>query len=331
MVDRIYIEKQVAEHPRTIAICARFPKATKIQIDRYGEVFNPKAQNFRAQKQNPALILAHKHKNRVLAAPPGYGIGSQRNFYFSHMMNCIYDCRYCFLQGMYPSANYVLFVNYQDYQDEIRQVAAQYPDEECHFFSGYDCDSLAWEPVTQFANIFLDSFADLPNALMEIRTKSTQVRSLLERPPIPQAVIAFSLSPDTQIAQQESRTPHLAKRLRALVQLQQAGWKIGLRFDPVVYSDQYQQDYQSLFQQCFAALDPASLHSVSLGMFRLPESFHKRMVNLYPEEPLLYRKLETKQGMVTVQSGLEQEMLGHLELLLLAYIQPKQYFPCVSA
>ena len=30
------------------------------------------------------------------------------------MYNCIYDCRYCFLQGMYSSANFVLFVNFEE-------------------------------------------------------------------------------------------------------------------------------------------------------------------------------------------------------------------------
>ncbi len=109
----IYIEEAVADHPRTKSICARFPKATKVYCKHYGEIFNRKAQNFRLQKKQPALILAHKHKNHVLDAPDGYGIGGRRNYYFSHMLNCVYDCRYCFLQGMYRSANYVIFVNYE--------------------------------------------------------------------------------------------------------------------------------------------------------------------------------------------------------------------------
>ena len=37
------------------------------------------------------------------------------------MHNCIYDCRYCFLQGMYRSAHYVVFINYEDYQWAIEE------------------------------------------------------------------------------------------------------------------------------------------------------------------------------------------------------------------
>ena len=125
MIETIYIEECVQHHPRVLGIKARFPDARTIICERFGEVFNPKAQNFRLQKQKPALILAEKYQNFVLETPKGYGIGAERNYYFSHMLNCLYDCRYCFLQGMYQSANYVLFVNYEDFQAEIRQICAK--------------------------------------------------------------------------------------------------------------------------------------------------------------------------------------------------------------
>ncbi|MDD1611585.1 MAG: DNA photolyase, partial [Methylococcaceae bacterium] len=169
MIETIYIEENLRNHPRVLEVTARFPEARRIICGRYGEVFNPKAQNFRLQKQRPALILAEKFKNFTLPAPSGYGIGASKNYYFSHMLNCLYDCRYCFLQGMYHSAHYVLFVNYEDFQQDIRRIAGLHPDEAVHFFSGYDCDSLALEPVTGFAAHFLPFFAELPNAWLELR------------------------------------------------------------------------------------------------------------------------------------------------------------------
>ncbi len=115
MIDTIYIEKEIKKHPRTLEILSKFRNVRTIAIDRYGEVFNRKNQNFRIQKKNPCLILAKKHKGFVLPAPEGFGIGSSKNYYFSHMLNCIYDCNYCFLQGMFNSAHYVIFVNYEDF------------------------------------------------------------------------------------------------------------------------------------------------------------------------------------------------------------------------
>ena len=122
LIDTIFIEKEIVNHSRTQSIKSKFKNSTIIEVDRYQEIFNKRSQNFRIQKQNPALILAKKHDNFVLPAPPGFGLASTRNFYFSHMYNCIYDCRYCFLQGMYSSANYVIFVNFEDFFGEIEQI-----------------------------------------------------------------------------------------------------------------------------------------------------------------------------------------------------------------
>ena len=270
MIYTIYIEEGIRSHPRTLAICERFPKARIIYCDRYGEVFNPKAQNFRLQKQSPSLILAEKYKNFALPAPPGYGIGASKNYYFSHMLNCLYDCRYCFLQGMFQSANYLLFVNYEGFQQDIKAICETTPDEPIHFFSGYDCDSLALEPVTGFAEHFLPFFSEIPNAWVELRTKSTQIRSLSNHEPFERCIVAFSLSPDEIANKVEDKAPPLIRRLDALSKLQDQGWQIGLRFDPIIFQTGYQEQYKRFYEQVFARVRLESLHSVSLGTFRLP-------------------------------------------------------------
>lgn len=328
MIQIIYIEESIRQHPRVREICARFPKAQTVTCARFGEVFNPKAQNFRLQKQQPALILAEKYQRFVLEAPVGYGIGADKNYYFSHMLNCLYDCRYCFLQGMYQSAHYVLFVNYEDFQQQIRQICAGSPDEAIHFFSGYDCDSLALEPVTGFAEQFLPVFAELDNAWLELRTKSTQVRTLLEREPLPRCIVAFSLSPDAIAAKVETGAPSLARRLDAMVKLQAQGWELGLRFDPLIYTSDYRLHYRALFEQVFERIDPDRLHSVSLGVFRLPENYFKKMHKLYPEEKLFAGPLVTQQGMVSYRVELEQEMIDFCSEALLNYIPRAKFFPC---
>ena len=328
MITTIYIEEAILHHPRTQEICQRFPDALKILCDRYGEIFNPKAQNFRLQKQQPALILARKNQHFALAAPQGYGIGATKNYYFSHILNCLYDCRYCFLQGMYQSAHYVLFVNYEDYQQDIRELCAASPNEPLHFFSGYDCDSLALEPVTHFADNFLPFFDTLPNAWLELRTKSTQIRTLLAREPSPRCIVAFSLNPDEVAQKVEAKAPSLEKRLDALCKVQARGWQIGLRFDPLIYQADYQAQYRRLFETVFARVNLSQLHSVSLGVFRLPDNFFKKMLKLYPEEKLFASPLTSQHGMTSYRADLEQEMLHFCTELLLSYIPRKKFFPC---
>ncbi len=327
MIHTIYIEEDVAEHPRSEQICSRFPSADRIFIRRYGEIFNRKGQSFRLQKKRPALILARKFGRLVLPAPDGYGVGGRRNFYFSHMLNCIYDCRYCFLQGMYRSAHYVLFVNYEDFEKAIEAKLKESPRKEAYFFSGYDCDSLALEPVTRFVESIYPFFAKHPKAWLELRTKSIQVKSLLKADPLPNCIVAFSLTPEPTSYALEHKVPPLQQRLTAMAALQERGWKLGLRFDPMILTEDYHRQYRRLFAEVFECLRADRLHSVSLGSFRLPRTYFDDMTRLYPEERLFAGPLEVRGHMVSYKKQVEEEMMSFCVRELLPYISEEIFFP----
>ena len=328
MIDTIYIEQDILQHPRTRDILKRYPEATTIACENYAEVFNRKAQNFRLQKKKPALILARKHSGHVLPTPKQYGIGAEHNYYFSHMLNCLYDCRYCFLQGMFQSAHYVLFVNYEDFLDELDKTAGRYNDEPVHFFSGYDCDSLALDPVTGFTSQFLPFFETRKNTLLELRTKSTQARCLLKRKPLANCIIAFSFTPEKIGKALEHKVPSLKKRLQTMIDLQHAGWQIGLRFDPLIYTSDYQQDYAELFDTLFKSLDKSLIHSVSLGSFRLPKTYFRKLEKLYPDDMLLASPLTEKDKQVSYPADIRDAMLDFSTQFISQYIASDKFFPC---
>ncbi len=328
MISTIYIEEEIAGHPRTLAILERFPDATKIKCDRYGEVFNRKSQNFRLQKKQPALILARKHKGLVLATPKQYGIGAEHNYYFSHMLNCLYDCRYCFLQGMFQSAHYILFVNYEDFTEEMQLIINQHGDKPVHFFSGYDCDSLALDPVTDFTSEFLPFFEGNPQALLELRTKSTQIRSLLKREPIKNCIIAFSFTPDKIAQALEHKAPDVNKRLQAILDLQEAGWQIGLRFDPLIYTKDYAKEYSELFNNIFSKINPDLTHSISLGGFRLPKDYFRKLEKLYPDDKLFSSPLTEENNNIGYPAEIRNDMLEYCANIIRQYIPDNKFFPC---
>lgn len=327
MFSTIYIEEEVLQSARVRSLLDRFSQVPQVVCDRYGEVFNRKSQNFRLQKIAPALILAKKHGKKVLAAPAGYGYNDSKSYYFSHMLNCVYDCRYCFLQGMYSSANYVLFVNFEDFEKALVEKIEE-NDGGGVYYSGYDCDSLALEPVSNFCRYFLPVFGRYPNAELEIRTKSTQVRCLLEIEVIPNCVIAMSFTTQEAATQWEHKVPSIEKRLEALHKLQLAGWKVAIRFEPLILGAEGLAPYKALFEKIFAKLDVEKLHSVSSGLFRMPVNFHKKIVKLYPDEELYARPTEIKEGMISLKSAEESSQLVAIEKLLLSYISSGQYYRC---
>ena len=324
----VYVEREALEHPRTQSILARYKHSHVQVVERYGEIFNGHNQNFRVQKQNPALVLALKRNKFVHSTPPQYETGGGEHYYFSHMLNCLYDCRYCFLQGMFKSAHYLLFVNYEEFVAEIQRTAEQHAhnNKPTWFFSGYDCDSLAFEPITKFADFFIDAFSHIPNAILELRTKSTQIRPLLKRSATNNVVVAASLSPASVAEALEHGAPSLAKRLQALASLQQHGWRIGIRFDPIIWHKNYQAHYQELVEQVFSSLDGELIDSVTLGGFRVPKDFFKTMYGLYPDETLFNIGLEQRDAMVTYRSEVQTQTLGFVQDCCAQYIDAKKIY-----
>lgn len=229
---------------------------------------------------------------------------------------------------MYRSAHYVLFVNFEDFQQEIRSIASRNESAAPHFFSGYDCDSLAMDPVTGFADFFLDLFRQLPGACLELRTKSTQIRSLLARDALANCIVAFSFTPDQISRALEHKVPSLERRIKALSRLGRNGWRLGLRFDPMIYEHNYQSNYRRLFERIFAAIDEQSIHSVSFGSFRLPNSYFSEMKRLYPEEKLFASPLNLNKNLISYRSAVEHGMLHFCEQSLLDYVPHHKLFVC---
>ena len=331
MIEVIYHEEGILDHPRSQEILRRYPRATLIPCTHYKDVFNPGGQSFRLQKKSPSLILARQTGSLVHSVPATYGIGGIRNFYFSHLLNCLYDCRYCFLQGMFPSAHYVLFVNYDDFQNEILRKTEESADEASWFFSGYDCDSLALENVTGFADSFLPFFAKHANAHLELRTKSVNLKVLENATPLPNVVTAFSFTPDEISEQLEHRVPSVSSRIRAMEKIAGLGWPVGLRIDPLIDCVNFEERYRALFDKLFANLPPDSVHSVSLGAFRVPVSYFKKMEKLYPEEPLFAGKFEKRGNFTGYRQEIEQDRSAFCQDELLKRIPKEKLFQCETS
>ena len=77
---------------------------------------------------------------------------------------------------MYSSANYVVFVNYEDYYEEIKKISITNK-KNITLFSGYDCDSLAFESISNFMSYLIKKMPKYENIELEIRTKAHTLNS----------------------------------------------------------------------------------------------------------------------------------------------------------
>ena len=328
MVDTIYAEDEIIGTKKAQEIISKFRHAKVIGIKRFGEVFNPSNQNFRIQKTNPALILARKQKGFVLDAPKGFGIGDQKNYYFSHMYNCLYDCSYCFLQGMYNSANYLVFVNFDDYQHEIEKIICKNVENKMTFFTGYDCDSLAMEPITNFISDFVPFFRRHKNVLFEIRTKSVNNTVFRKYDALTNCIVAYSLMPETLAQKLDKKAPSVSARIKNMKYIVKKGWKVGLRFDPLIYCNNWKAEYAELFANIFKEIKDENIHSISLGPLRFPNSFFNKLLQYYPKTEEFSYLRSNEKGIVSYDQTIESEMNEYCRLELMKYSEARKFFSC---
>jgi len=144
-------------------------------------------------------------------------------------------------------------------------------------------------------------------------------------------VVASSLSPENVASAVEEGAPSLAKRIDALVKLQNHGWRIGLRFDPIVWHAEYQNSYAEMIDLVFSHLDANKIDSITLGGFRLPKGFYKTMYKLYPEHWLFSSGLSEVNAMVAYRPEIETEVFHFVERECLKHIGKEKLFSYPSS
>lgn len=303
----IYIEKSVRKHPRTQDILAKFPSASVIEIDHYKDVFCRSKQNYQLQYRSQNLILAAKQGALLYeGAPVCQSFGNSCFYYTSCMMNCVFDCEYCYLKGMYPSANIVVFVNLEDIFAEVEQMLKHHP---LYLCVSYDTDLLALEGILGYAEEwcrFTDKHKDLK---IEIRTKCANKRFFRNRRQIYTGVIyAFTLSPQEVIEICEHHTPPLAERLSCIAEAVRAGHSVRLCFDPMIYLPAWKKHYAEMLEQVDNVVDLSQILDVSVGSFRISQEYLKKMRKQEPESPVVWFPFQRENGFYHYPDALMEQM-----------------------
>lgn len=303
----IYVEEEIIDHPRTKQILCRFPRAKTIIITHYKDVFNRTHQSFLHQKNSPNLILAKKHGELILkGAPVCQGFGEEYFYYTSSIMNCLYDCEYCYLQGMYPSANLVVFVNLEDIFSKVAELLQYH---KVYLCISYDTDLLALEGLFGFVLAWCEFAKDHTDLTIEIRTKSANEVALKTLPVLPNVIYAFTLSPETIIKNYEHGTPSLFARMKAIKTALSLGHPVRLCFDPMIYVANYKKVYEDFFHYLWTKISPDSIRDISLGVFRVSKDYLKRMRKQRPQSAILQYPYEPEEGVAHYGRDITYEMM----------------------
>lgn len=319
----IYVEKDAYSYSFTQNILEKFKEASIITIQKYQDLFFRSNQDFRMEKESQKLILAVKRGNFIYSGPAVCQNFGHRHFYYtSCLINCLYDCEYCFLQGMASSANLLAFVNIEDFFDE----AAQNLEDNSYLTLSYDSDILAFENIVPYTHSWMKFAIEHPHIEFEVRTKSANTEAIADIIPPPNGILAWTLSPENVIQRYEKKTPNLQSRISAIKRAIKEGWKVRLCFDPVIRIPDWQNIYKSLIEEVFSNISATKIQDVSIGSFRMNEEYFKKLLKVNPKSGLLYHPYEIRDGIVRCSSDWEKEMSECLSFSLQRHIEKDKIF-----
>ena len=314
----IYVEEAILQSPDVERVLRKFPKAKVIPIKHYKDVFNRKKQGRLAQSRSRKLILAKKEGQRLYDGAVVCQDFSESHFcYTSLLMNCPFHCAYCYLQGMYPSSNLVMFLNLEDYFSDCKKWIAEKGS--LYLCISYDSDLLAMEGVYPYVEEFA-RFLNQENALrIEVRTKAGGEGLWRKMQKLPlssdarkRMIFAFTLSPEEIIEEAEEGSTRLSSRIFAIQKALEEGYLVRLCFDPMIYHPRWKELYGDLLQEVFEKIPMEQIHDCSVGSFRISESYLKAMGKALPNSPHTQFPYENTGGYYHYPKELMEEMEGFL-------------------
>ncbi len=329
MFRNVFIEHEFKNHHRTEFILNKIKYQSIKEIDQIENYWGRVKKPYLQKRETLDLYIGAKRGQLVKEAPPAYGHGSEKHFYFIHAYNCIYECEYCYLQGHFNTPDIVFFINHEEILQEMHKTTIETPD--CWFHAGEFSDSLALSHITNELPLYFDFFKDHPEAKLEIRTKSVNIKPLLSLTPLKNIIVSFSLSSEFSAKNFDLKCPSIKHRLNAISKLVAAGFMIGLHFDPIIYEDDFVNNYEAIIERLKDVLPDQHLAYVSIGVVRFTKDVYAQMLSNYPDS-VLSNEVFTKSfdGKMRYNHPMRKWILNKVREKLLPYYRSEKIYFCME-
>ena len=287
--EELVVERGSESSPIYRNLRRALPQVPVRMVDDIGVARGPSvspADSFGAAKKTLYLT---RHRGEFFKKCPGSeGQVCCNYFVINFASNCPMDCSYCYLQEyLLDNAALKVFSNVSDLIDEADRTLSKHRGVFFRIGTGEITDSLALEPYTGMVRELIPYFAEQSNVLLELKTKSDCVDSLLDLDPKGRVVVAWSMNPQAVIDRDEHGTASFHERLDAARRCQDAGYRLGFHFDPMIEYAGWEKDYQAMIEEIFANVDWRRLSWLSLGVLRETPGLKRMMRRRFPQTRLL--------------------------------------------
>ncbi|MBG55682.1 MAG: radical SAM protein [Deltaproteobacteria bacterium] len=284
--ERILIDSAVSKEPLTRQICSRFPNVPTYEVKNYNWHKDSSANDplKNPLSQGKKTLHLKQFKGKSIKACPGFSDNLVCCNYFTLDLieNCPFECTYCILQAFLNKPVITVHANLEDILKQVWQITSAQPETLFRIGTGEHSDSLALDKTFGINQHVIKFFSNIPNALLELKTKSNHVEHLLELPHGGKTVISWSVNPQEIIKKEEHKTATLDERLKAAKMASDAGYKVAFHFDPMIDYPDWEKGYQRLVEQIVDNVSSDRIAWISFGTLRYISSLKSIVDERFP-------------------------------------------------
>ncbi len=288
MIKEILIEKEAEIYPFTEEIIKRNRGKVKISF------IEKRERDLSSEKWGIAKrrLLLRTFKGKWVRQCPGTKNLLCCNYLvINPVVNCPFNCTYCFLQG-YLDAPYIqVMVNIEDLFEELDQFLNRNRNGRFRIGTGEMADSLALDRYIGLNEKLIRFISNYPNAVLELKTKSADVEPLLKISHGKNVVISWSLAPLKITKEEELGTDDLTKRISAMEKVLRAGYMVGFHFDPIIYYEGWERGYREVVESIFTKVPERQLAWVSMGSLRFFPQHLESARKRFPHHTILFQEM----------------------------------------
>jgi spore photoproduct lyase len=196
------------------------------------------------------------------------------------------DCAYCILQSYFHPPILQYFANHDKMMNELDSIFNS--KNTYRIGTGEYTDSMIWDYWTNLSKNLVKKFSSQSNAMLELKTKSSNIEKLKGLDHRKKTVVAWSLNTEVIIENEEKDTASLQSRLKAANRCSSWGYPVAFHFDPIIMYDGCEKDYENVVQSIFSYVSSENIIWISLGAFRFMPSLKPIIQKRFPHSKIIY-------------------------------------------
>lgn len=285
-VDHIFIEQALTIDHEIEVLLSHFNVSPKT-VTHSRQVFDYVNSGSDPISRAKKTLYITTNKGAVVKECPGTSVYTCCDYTILHTGTfCSMDCSYCILQAYFHPPVLQYFAGLKKYSQSLDNIFSQ--NKIYRIGTGEYTDSLIWEPVSLIPSFLVSQFAQQDHCVLELKTKTVNIDSLLDLEHNRKTILAWSLNTPDIIQSQEKGTASLKARLKAAQKAANHGYPLAFHFDPLVIYPDCEKDYKSVIDMIFEYVTPQDIVWISLGTFRYMPALKQVIEQRFPDSTICY-------------------------------------------